>query len=123
MSQTNETNIINIFSNLLNSSENNYEDKSYEIITKLHEHVKSTKDIDTLLLLSHTHSSYLKNHIISEVIVNWCIYTREKQLQVYLIKTLYEQIDFQSLNIYNLLQEYKHNKKINHKLQIINKLY
>ena len=29
---------------------------------------------------------------------------------------------FQSLNIYNLLQEYKHNKKINHKLQIINNI-
>jgi hypothetical protein len=99
MSQTNETNIINIFSNLLNSSENNYVDKSSEIITKLHEHVKSKKDIDTLLLLSNTHSSYLKNHIISEVIVNWCIYTREK-LQIYFIKTLYDLIDFQSLNIY-----------------------
>ncbi len=89
--------IYQIFYYILNH-ENSTSNNTTDIITKLHEHIHSISDIKTLLILCNVQSSYIKTHIISEVINNWCINTNPV-FQVYFIKMLFDQIDFESLNI------------------------
>jgi len=96
-------NICEIFNYILNSNENSTSNNTTDIITKLHEHIHSISDIKTLLILCNVQSSYIKTHIISEVINNWCMNTNPV-FQVYFIKMLFDEIDFESLNInFNIL--------------------
>lgn len=94
--------IYQIFYYILNH-ENSTFDNTTDIITKLHEHIHSISDIDILLILCNVQSTYIKTHIISEIINNWCMNTTPV-FQVYFIKMLFDEIDFESLNInFNIL--------------------
>jgi len=96
-----QSNIINLFNNLLNTTDildNNDNNNHNDIITKLHDNIQSVLDIDKITILLNSHAPFINIHIISEILCNWCINTNEK-FQIYFIKKLYEEVDFQSLNI------------------------